>query len=80
MPSDTLPTKSFISNNLQTESFSTQPRLLKNFSNSIETILSLTLQGTNCPVLFSSMRIIINSMSRLIYGSGIVSLIVLLLT
>ncbi len=76
MPPDTLPTRSFISNNHQTASFSTQLRLSKNFSSGIKAIPFPILQGTNPPILLSSMRIIVNGVSGSNPGSGIGSLIV----
>ncbi len=75
VPSDTSPTRSFISNDHQMASSSTQPRLSRNSSSSIEVISSLTLRSTNRPVLLSSMKIIVNSMSGSNPKSGVGSLI-----
>ena len=71
MFSDTLPIKSFISNNHQTAFFSMQFRVLRNFSSGIKVIFFPILQDINRPVILFSIRIMINGMSGSNLGSGI---------
>lgn len=73
-------TRYFILNNHKITSFFIQPRQSKNLSIDIEIILSPTLWDRKYSALLSFIYTIINGVSELNSGSGIGSLMVLLLT